>query len=222
MSTLNHENNFLYLTASLILLLMSSALLDSLPEGFSHLLLQALVMVTFVVGYLSLQFGKQWRRFIVVLIVLSVAANIFREAGGDDRYSGPVDLAIMMAFFVSAAYRSSLQVLLSGKIDGNIIAGSLAIFLLLGLIWSSIYLLILEFSPNAFTGMEAAPWETNFSTASYFSYVTLTTLGYGDISPAQSFSRVMVYLEAITGVFYMAIVVASLVGARATQPESHD
>jgi voltage-gated potassium channel len=222
MSTLSHENNFLYLTASLILLLMSSALLDSLPEGFSHLLLQALVMVTFVVGYLSLQFGKQWRRFIVVLIVLSVAANIFREAGGDDRYSGPVDLAIMLAFFVSAAYRSSLQVLLSGKIDGNIIAGSLAIFLLLGLIWSSIYLLILEFSPNAFTGMEAAPWETNFSTASYFSYVTLTTLGYGDISPAQSFSRVMVYLEAITGVFYMAIVVASLVGARATQPESHD
>jgi voltage-gated potassium channel len=222
MSTLSHENNFLYLTASLILLLMSSALLDSLPEGFSHLLLQALVMVTFVVGYLSLQFGKLWRQFIVVLVVLSVAANIFREAGGDDRYSGPVDLAIMMAFFVSAAYRSSLQVLLSGKIDGNIIAGSLAIFLLLGLIWSSIYLLILEFSPNAFTGMEAAPWETNFSTASYFSYVTLTTLGYGDISPAQSFSRVMVYLEAITGVFYMAIVVASLVGARATQPESHD
>jgi voltage-gated potassium channel len=222
MSTLSHENNFLYLTASLILLLMSSALLDSLPEDSSHLFLQALVMVTFVVGYLSLQFGKQWRRFIVVLIVLSVAANIFREAGGDDRYSGPVDLAIMLAFFVSAAYRSSLQVLLSGKIDGNIIAGSLAIFLLLGLIWSSIYLLILEFSPNAFTGMEAAPWETNFSTASYFSYVTLTTLGYGDISPAQSFSRVMVYLEAITGVFYMAIVVASLVGARATQPESHD
>nr|WP_269764034.1 potassium channel family protein [Shewanella benthica] len=47
----------------------------------------------------------------------------------------------------------------------------------------------------------------------YFSFVTLTTLGYGDISPISPFSQVLVYMEAIAGVFYMAIVVASLVSS---------
>lgn len=66
--------------------------------------------------------------------------------------------------------------------------------------------------------MEAAPWVDNFSTVTYFSFVSLTTLGYGDISPAEPFSRVVVYLEAVIGVFYMAIVVASLIGAHKPQP----
>jgi voltage-gated potassium channel len=56
-------------------------------------------------------------------------------------------------------------------------------------------------------------WADNFPISTYFSYVTLTTLGYGDISPAAPVSRVLVYLEAISGTFYMAVVVASLVSA---------
>ena len=47
----------------------------------------------------------------------------------------------------------------------------------------------------------------------YFSFVTLTTLGYGDISPATPIAEVLVILEAVTGMFYFAIVVASLIGA---------
>jgi voltage-gated potassium channel Kch len=95
----------------------------------------------------------------------------------------------------------------------------MAIFLLLGLIWATLYLIVLEFSPTAFNGIVARGWVENFPLASYFSYVTLTTLGYGDISPAEPVSRVLVYLEAITGAFYMAVVVASLVGARRAEPE---
>ena len=73
---------------------------------------------------------------------------------------------------------------------------------------------MLEFSPTAFNGMEHQLWEDNFSRATYFSYVTLTTLGYGDISPAEPLSRVLVYIEAMVGTFYMAVVIASLIGAR--------
>ena len=52
------------------------------------------------------------------------------------------------------------------------------------------------------------------------SFVTLTTLGYGDISPNTPFAQVAVYMEAIAGVFYMAIVVASLVSAGLAQKET--
>jgi voltage-gated potassium channel Kch len=62
--------------------------------------------------------------------------------------------------------------------------------------------------------VEAANWYDNLPTMTYFSFVTLTTLGYGDISPAKPMAEVLVVLEAITGMFYLAIIVASLVGAR--------
>ena len=61
--------------------------------------------------------------------------------------------------------------------------------------------------------MEPQPWHQASLQLIYFSFVTLATLGYGDISPATPIGQVIVILEAVTGTFYMAIVVASLIGA---------
>ncbi|WP_254662444.1 potassium channel family protein, partial [Vibrio parahaemolyticus] len=57
------------------------------------------------------------------------------------------------------------------------------------------------------------PWEDNFSNSAYFSFVTLTTLGYGDISLVTPIAKTLVYLESVVGVFYMAVVVSSLVSS---------
>jgi voltage-gated potassium channel len=212
MQKVTKENNFIYLTGSLIGLLVSSALIDSIPSGFAHLFLQGIVFSTFIIGYLSLNFGVIWRRFVATLVGLLVLSNALHEFWAW-QYAGILDLVLMLLFFVGAAYCCSVQVLFSGSIDRNIIVGSVAIYLLLGLLWSILYLLALEFSPTAFNGMVKQNWAENFPISTYFSYVTLTTLGYGDISPAGAVSRVLVYLEAISGTFYMAVVVASLVSA---------
>jgi len=82
------------------------------------------------------------------------------------------------------------------------------------MIWAMLYLLIAEALPGSFNGVPQAPWLENFSTATYFSFVTITTLGYGDILPVTPLARFLVTMEAIVGVFYMAIVVASLIGVR--------
>jgi voltage-gated potassium channel len=219
MSTLNENNNFIYLTASLVALLLFSALIDTLPQSSSHLILEAAVVATFAVGYLSLSFGLAWNRFVRFLLIALVASSVLHELGLW-AYASFMNLLLMFLFFAGAAYHSSLQVLFSGRVDSNIIVGSIAIFLLLGLIWATLYLIAMEFSSGAFNGMPAKNWVENFPVACYFSFVTLTTLGYGEISPAQPFSRVLVYLEAITGVFYMTVVVASLVGAR-TSPKKN-
>ena len=76
-----------------------------------------------------------------------------------------------------------------------------------------LYLLVAEFNPNAFSGIEQASWKQNFPEFIYFSFVTLTTLGFGDVLPLSPLARFLVYMEAVVGVFYMAIVVSSLVGA---------
>lgn len=74
-----------------------------------------------------------------------------------------------------------------------------------------IYLFLLALDPAAFSGIEAMSWEHGFSKIIYFSFVILTTLGYGDVTPGTHIAEFFVYMEAVTGVFYMAIMVASLV-----------
>ena len=85
---------------------------------------------------------------------------------------------------------------------------------LLGLIFALLFCLIYLNSDTAFNGIEDnLAWYIILPEFVYFSFVTLTTLGYGDISPVQPLAKFMVYIEAIIGQFYLAILVASLVGS---------
>jgi voltage-gated potassium channel Kch len=123
-------------------------------------------------------------------------------------------LSILLIFFIGSFYMSYKQILMSKKVDRNMIIGSLVLYLLLGLIWSIFYLLLIMIFPDGFNGLEPISWRENFTRVTYFSFVTLTTLGYGDISPKNSITQFFVYTEAITGVFYMATFVSSIVSAR--------
>ena len=76
-----------------------------------------------------------------------------------------------------------------------------------------LYILLNQLEANAFSGIQDKNWLNSFTDFTYFSFITLTTLGYGDILPTTSTARFLVFMEAIVGVFYMAIVVSSLVGA---------
>lgn len=108
------------------------------------------------------------------MIVIKTVFNI--------REMNVVMLALTFAFFFGTFKSIARQILFTGHVNSNKVIGSVALFLLLGLMWAIAYLILLEFSPEAFTGMEAISWGQNFSNAAYFSFVTLTTLGYGDIS----------------------------------------
>ena len=122
-------------------------------------------------------------------------------------------LGVLLALFGGLAWLAFEQVLFTpGPVDSNRLLGAISIYLLLGLIWTVVYLGILEFDPEAFHGSGGGPWLESFPEFVYFSFVSLTTLGYGDISPATPIARFVVYLEAILGQFYLAIMVASLVG----------
>ncbi|MGB2079348.1 MAG: potassium channel family protein [Vibrio sp.] len=211
---ITQANNFYYLTFALIALLVLSALTKELPSNLSvvNYILQALVISTFAVCLFSLRFGQGWFKFLLTLSGLWLIASIARNLL-DIQQMDLIVLPLMFCFFLGTFKAIAKQILFTGSVDFNKIVGSLALFLLLGLIWTTAYLFILELMPNAFTGIEATSWGDNFSQLAYFSFVTLTTLGYGDISPITPFAEVIVYLEAITGVFYMAIVVASLVSS---------
>ncbi|MCK8046701.1 potassium channel family protein [Shewanella sp. 1CM18E] len=213
------HNNFYYMTAALVVLLLSASLVKSVADGMIESVLDGVIAATFLVCVVSLGVDKSWKRFMQGLIVVWLIAAMlkrFTAIPNIDLFM----LMLMFAFFWGTFSSIARQILFSGSVDGNKIVGSIALFLLLGLMWALVYLLILALSPQAFSGVEHSVWGQNFSQMAYFSFVTLTTLGYGDISPNTPFAQVAVYMEAIAGVFYMAIVVASLVSAGMAQKET--
>jgi voltage-gated potassium channel len=216
MKGVNEKNNFIYFTAALVVLLLISALVDTMPQGEGRMLLRLVILATEVVAFISLNFGTRWRGFIGLMVLLIIVAGSLDEFTSVT-WAPVFGLISSLIFFIGIAYVVSRRVLFSGAVDFNTIIGALAVYLLIGLIWAALYLLTLEFFPLAFNGIERENWSDNFSNAAYFSFVTMTSLGYGDISPALPLTRALAYLQAIVGAFYMAIVVASLIGARTTR-----
>jgi len=107
-----------------------------------------------------------------------------------------------------------LQVFREGHITIHRITGAVAFYLLIGLMWAFVYQLIALQWPAAFK-LPASPVtytaETLQSNFLYFSFVTLTTLGYGDILAVHPSARMLVILEALTGQLFPAILLARLV-----------
>jgi hypothetical protein len=107
-----------------------------------------------------------------------------------------------------------MQVFREGPITIHRISGAIAVYLLIGLIWAFVYQFIALQSPGAFklpASPEAYTADTLQSSLLYFSFVTLTTLGYGDILAVHPSARMLVMLEALTGQLYPAILLARLV-----------
>ena len=211
MKTIHTHNNFFYFTASLVFLILASAFVSSSPKGEDHFVLQGIMLATELVAYLSLNLTRKWRIFVGVMLAFLMTGNLLREFSGWP-HSTHISLIVSLVFYCGMAYTAARQVLFSGDIDLNTIVGTVAVFLLLGLVWTMLYLIALEFWPRGINGIEYQDWHDNFSEAAYFSFVTMTTLGYGDISPAIPVTRTLAFLQAITGTFYMAVVVASMVG----------
>ena len=122
--------------------------------------------------------------------------------------------AILLMALVESVFRD-------GAIDSNRIIGAISIYLVLGLIFAMAYSLLETLQPGAFAvARDEASHDLSRDLVSnfiYFSSVTLTTLGYGDIVPASRPARMFATLEATIGQLYIAIVIARLVGLHITQ-----
>jgi voltage-gated potassium channel len=101
-------------------------------------------------------------------------------------------------------------------LTSQLIYAALCMYLMMGLLWSFVYTLLFAVDPESISLASAVQGEADgrdvFSEMYYFSFVTLTTLGYGDILPVSRLARSLATMEAIVGQLYLAVVVASLVG----------
>lgn len=213
MQPISEKNNFHYLCIGLIILLLISALIENFPGDLAARFVQAATVSTLLfvaLGNRAHRSSMAISLTFMLLMCIVITAGIVLDSSG----FGIAHLLLLLVFLLWVTWASLKQVLFTGQVDRNTIVGAICIYMLMGLVWALLYLLIAEIVPDSFNGMAQAPWLDNFAEATYFSFVTLTTLGYGDISPVFPLARFLVYMEAIVGLFYMAILVASLIGVR--------
>jgi hypothetical protein len=211
---MSQDDNFFYLTFSLILLLLGTALAQQFFSYSVQHLMQSATVITLIVAVWGVDSERLILRkaLIFPLAIIAVALmSYWLDTTGFDY----IHLFLLLFFFIFTAQQTAKQVLFTGEIDGNKILGAICLYLLMGLIWAILFTLMQLSFVRSFQGLgDSTEWFTIFPDFIYFSFVTLTTLGFGDIAPVQPVARFLVYLEAIIGQLYLAILVASLVGSR--------
>lgn len=207
------------LLACVLALFVVHPLADDQLPNFSLLLDLFLFLIMAVTAW---TFVSQRGVFIVLLVCLVLSMGLI----GLSLRVGHIGLRVVGAvllinFLLVTVYALQSFLWRMRQISADGIAAALNGYLMLGLAWSMIYMCIELAHPGSFNmppgmALPVHPLEiTNqqWSSFTYFSYVTLTTLGYGDITPVTLMARHFTVLEAILGQFYLAVVVARLVGA---------
>jgi len=106
------------------------------------------------------------------------------------------------------------------SVNIEVLCASISAYLMLGLMWTMAYWLVDQLTPGAFA-FNAGPRSMNGFNGFYFSFITLSTVGYGDITPVPRIARWLAAMEAMTGLLYVAILIARLVSLYSS-PKSDD
>ena len=205
--------NYIWLLLVLLLLSFFSAIAAQFDLDVLRMVASSCMAIVILVAVWSSQRNQYpFTSKIAVTLVI-----VFVEGGGlvlDHYHLGTVQLLLFLLFILATIVLACRQVLFTGSVGTNEVVGSICIFLLLGLAWAVAYLLVERLFPGSLPELAGAHWRDHLHESIYFSFVTLTSVGYGDISPAQPLAHFLAYLQGITGQFYLAIVVASLIGAK--------
>ena len=203
--------------AALVLMLVASPFVEGLKEGQLYdSVLFTLVMCTGLIATGSC------RRLAFALVSLPLAAIWLNQIWPQ---KCPAFTFILPAIaFLVVVIASLLGFILRAKrVDANVLCAGISIYLILGLVWGLAYTFIAQISPNAFSFNARLRTTSVMSgfTAIYFSFTTLMTVGYGDITPVADVARMLAMIEAMTGTLFVGVMIARLVSLYSATGHSH-
>lgn len=204
------HSGFRTLLFFLLIYIFGSPFLSPYPSlaVFAH----ASLSVALFFSVYAVQKQQNYRSFAIVLL-LPLLILYWLSIYDIISFSRLGSYILFALYFGLLVFSFASQIVRSRRITLHIIHATLCLYLVIGLFWGTLYTLLNELSPGSYAG---ALLENNadihLTTFNYFSLVTLTTLGYGDITPQTPGAGALCQLEAITGQFYTAVVIAWLVG----------
>ena len=150
----------------------------------------------------------------LILAGISFGLEIYSALHGipeQDKFFILGSCIINSLFLFAALITINRKIFRETKVNADTIEGGIAVFLMIGALWAFLFRIVSLFDSNAFS--ELGDIDTLF----HFSFTTLTTLGYGDVTPISNLARTLANLEAIIGVMYPAIYIARVVGLYTAQ-----
>ncbi len=177
------------------------------PSGTDRTLVADVVFALLLIAGLRALSGRRLARLLLTPVAaVTVAVHFASWVAPIDRIWVEIATLISLALLFLVVL---FQTFRSGPITFHRIQGAVAAYLLLGVIWATAYSLVELLRPGSFSGpVSAADGSRSWL---YFSFVTLTTVGFGDVLPVHPVARSLAILEAVTGPLYLTILLARLV-----------
>lgn len=155
--------------------------------------------------------GSRTRHDLALALLLAMPATITRwsDVFAPTRAMLLTAEVTTMAFYTYTAVLVFQRVLAAEEVGPDEIYGGLSVYILMGIIWGIAYALLESMVPNSF---EVEHETSMIGALTYYSFVTLMTVGFGDVRPLSPAARSLSVFEALAGTFFMAVFIARLVG----------
>lgn len=220
MDTVKPEHLFGHKRNGFLVLLMMLLSIHFIPELVSvdnrlQFLLACYTLVLFSSMYLVAY--KRKELIIGLILVMPIIVTNWYGFG----LSNVVHTGLNSLFYIIFLFYLSIHIFRylfeTNDVSRDMIYAALCLYFIIGLIWSFIYLVIEVMTPGSFSfSNELTNYKDKLTDLTYYSYVTLSTLGYGDMAPLSRSARSWAVFESIIGQFYLAVVVARLVALHLT------
>ncbi len=222
------QNRFAVLLCALTLLLIGAPLVRVFGPGIHPKVGDFVITILFAMVLLSAVFAvSRTRTTEIIALLLAIPAAIVQGLQAWFARDGfAVAGHILGVLFLGYAVTLILKFMFVGRrVSSDMICASLCVYLLLGILWALAYSMFHFLDPTSFAFSFAENGEAEVMRfggertfiAIYYSFVTMSTLGYGDIVPISSPARTCAALQAIVGQLYLAVLVARLVGLHVSQ-----
>lgn len=206
------RGRFQYLLIYILALIAIQPLDEAIGEF--GLLLDIIISIILISAIYAV--SQQTRHTVIgILLAVPLLITIWTNQFYEIRWLQITQTIIGIAFFGFIITIILKFIFNENEIKGDLIAGAAAVYLLLAIAWTYAYRAIEIIQPGSFAMADAQ--SISHSAALYYSFVTITTLGYGDIFPVTTAAKSCAILEAVVGQLYLVVTVAWLVGVHVSQ-----
>lgn len=208
-----HDHRFELFFGSLTLILFSSLIVPA--EFHQRVLSDALFLLNILTSFLLISGKKRLFWFFVSLFALSLFVFDSNPLLRPHWESGVkyLELILFFLFYVTVTVQVIIQVLVAPEVNKNVIMGLMSGYISLGLVAFFIFLSIETATPGSFNGllMEVQSIQAQIDSLIYYSYITLMTIGYGEIYPVTPVAQKAAVFVGLMGQFYLVIITAVVV-----------
>ncbi len=214
-----YDKRFIFLLISLLTFLFGALLI---PSAFTQYL-NPLFMIQFAFAGLLLfrNHKRSIYRLVYIMIFLLLVFEGLKMASASSKAVNIIHDTTYIIYFIIMTFEVFRQILLARRVDYNMVAGAFCGFLMLGIMSSFVLSVIAIANPNAFKGINTASFDNTFQDLIYYSFVSILTIGYGDITPVTSTARRASLLIGIFGYFYNIFVIGITIAKFMVQQQEH-